>query len=424
MIEVVYTPKDNGKSNDVIRLPKNIKQIGDIKGSRKIYIEDYAINYIEEVHMQEADTEVGVLLGMAQKSGSDRYIFIKGAITVPNVFVSESEIAISENDWSYIYEIAGKYFPCQEIVGWFISIDGVNASILRTMKKTHADHFAGGEKALFVFDRQENSRYFCTYENNQLVRQNGYTIYYERNEEMQDYMVDMRNGKRIEVEVEDDSPRPAFRNIINDEERPVKNTGRKQAFVNYCANVAMVVLILFIGMYIMDGKKQSDKTTEAENNLSTITPVVKVDGDVYPTEMSSQKNSGNIEESTGNVESTGSAESTGGEIVGNSEADTQSTKTDAANSETSGSYITVNNNVNGETTAGTTETTAAKETATEAAKEASGTTYKEHVVAKGDSLLTISRKYYGDSSMVDEIMKLNGIEDMDKIYIGQKIKLP
>ena len=33
--------------------------------------------------------------------------------------------------------------------------------------------------------------------------------------------------------------------------------------------------------------------------------------------------------------------------------------------------------------------------------------YKEHTIEKGENLLYISKKYYGDSSMVKEIMKLN-----------------
>ena len=406
MIEVVYTPKDNGKNNDVIRLPKNIKQIGEIKDSRKIYIEDYAINFIEEAHTQEEGSVVGVLLGMAQKSGMERYIFIKGAVLIPNVFVSESEISIAENDWAYIYEIAGKYFPSQEIVGWFMSMDGVNASILRTMKKTHANQFAGGDKVLFVFDRQENSKYFCIYENNQLVRQSGFTIYYERNEDMQEYMVDMRNGKRIEIETESENSvqSPAYRNMMNETPETDKKSGRKQAFVNYCANVAMVVLILFIGMYVIDGKKENNSINVGEEGVTTITPVVKVDGDVYPTtEQESEM------ESSGEQPQT-EPESTVAETEKESTKETVNTA-NVTEAETTGSYMTVNTNVE--------NTTAATEAVTEAA-----VTYKEHTVKKGESLLTICRKYYGDTSKVEEIMALNGIKDMDKIYIGQIIKLP
>lgn len=409
MIEIVYTAKDNGRNNDVIRLPKNIKQIGDIKDSRKIYIEDYAINYIEEVHTEIGDTVVGVLLGMAQKSGSDRYVFIKGAITVPNVFVSESEISMSENDWSYVYEIAGKYFPSQEIVGWFISIDGVNASVLRTMKKAHADYFAGGEKVLFVFDRQENAKYFCTYENNQLVRQGGYTIYYERNEEMQDYMVDMRNGKRIEIEVEQEEVRPAFRNMVSEEKEPQRSGSRKQAFVNYCANVAMVVLILFVGMYVMDERNGNKEVNVTEGNTSTITQVVKVDGNVYPTETQTDVQSVADMQMETTSESNMFMESSAQQLE----------------ETTTGSYLTINTNDNRiQTQTQTQGQVEETQKETEAATQANVTSYEVHVVEKGESLLTISRKYYGDNSMIEEIMELNDIDDMDKIYIGQKIKLP
>ncbi len=50
--------------------------------------------------------------------------------------------------------------------------------------------------------------------------------------------------------------------------------------------------------------------------------------------------------------------------------------------------------------------------------------YKEHTLQKGENILYISKLYYGDNSMVKEIMELNDIEDMDKIYEGQVIKLP
>lgn len=419
MIEVVYTPNDNGNSNDVIRLPKNIKQVGDIRNSKKIYIEDYAINFIEEVHIDSDGRKIGVLLGRSQKSGSDRYIFIKGAVLVPDLFVSESEIHFGENDWSYIYETAGKYFPGQEIVGWFMSTEGVNASLLRTMKKVHADQFAGSEKTLFVYDRQENEKYFCIYENNQLVRQNGYIVYYERNEDMQEYMIDMRGGKSVEEEKCESQNRHqtnpmSYRSIVSkDEVRFQKESGR-QSIINYCANVAMVVLVLFVGMYIMDERNEDVKLGTQNNSItSTVTPIVKVDGDVYPTtaaETNQVDEFGSLGEGEMSMES----------ITETSPGVIRETTTAKVLEETSGTYITVNNNIE-ESTAQ--ETAATQENVEPQVTEAA-VTYKEHTVVRGESLLTISRRYYGDTSMVDEIMQLNGIEDMDKIYEGQIIKLP
>lgn len=47
-----------------------------------------------------------------------------------------------------------------------------------------------------------------------------------------------------------------------------------------------------------------------------------------------------------------------------------------------------------------------------------------YVVEKGDTLAIISRKMYGDITHVDAICRMNGIEDGDLIYVGQKLLLP
>lgn len=47
-----------------------------------------------------------------------------------------------------------------------------------------------------------------------------------------------------------------------------------------------------------------------------------------------------------------------------------------------------------------------------------------YVVEKGDTLATISRKAYGDLSHIEAICKMNGLEDGNLIFIGQKLLLP
>ena len=47
-----------------------------------------------------------------------------------------------------------------------------------------------------------------------------------------------------------------------------------------------------------------------------------------------------------------------------------------------------------------------------------------YIVKKGDSLVGISRKIYGTAAKARKICELNGIDDMDKIYAGQKLELP
>jgi len=52
------------------------------------------------------------------------------------------------------------------------------------------------------------------------------------------------------------------------------------------------------------------------------------------------------------------------------------------------------------------------------------TEIKEHVVKKGDSMSSITRTYYGDTSLIDELCKYNNISDPNKIIQGQVIKIP
>lgn len=47
-----------------------------------------------------------------------------------------------------------------------------------------------------------------------------------------------------------------------------------------------------------------------------------------------------------------------------------------------------------------------------------------YIVKKGDSLVGISKKIYGTAAKARKICQLNGIDDMDMIYAGQKLELP
>ena len=47
-----------------------------------------------------------------------------------------------------------------------------------------------------------------------------------------------------------------------------------------------------------------------------------------------------------------------------------------------------------------------------------------YIVKKGDTLATISKKKYGNTSQVDAICKINGLEDGNLIFVGQKLLLP
>ncbi|MCR5837239.1 MAG: hypothetical protein K6G88_12085 [Lachnospiraceae bacterium] len=61
MIEMIYNEKETDNSGE-IRVPKNIRQIGEPSHKRKIYIEDYVVNTIKKQNDGDETVKYGLLL--------------------------------------------------------------------------------------------------------------------------------------------------------------------------------------------------------------------------------------------------------------------------------------------------------------------------------------------------------------------------
>ena len=62
--------------------------------------------------------------------------------------------------------------------------------------------------------------------------------------------------------------------------------------------------------------------------------------------------------------------------------------------------------------------------ASEASAEAAVNRPASYTVQPGDTLIEISKKFYGSSQMVMQLKEVNGLDDINKIYIGQELTLP
>ena len=181
MIEMKY---DEEKNN--LKLPKNIRQVGKPGEKIKIYVEDYVITYINQIARESADQQrLAVLLGRLGKNKEDTVAFIDGAVEAKNVVVQEDQVVFTSEIWTQIYDEIGQYFHNTEIVGWFLTRPGKSLGINDQITKIHVDNFPGVDKALFIVDPLDNDEAFYIYDQGNLVRQDGYYIYYDRNEDMQ-----------------------------------------------------------------------------------------------------------------------------------------------------------------------------------------------------------------------------------------------
>lgn len=192
MIEMVYNGKES-KGQSEVRLPKNIRQIGDNNSKKKIYVEDYVMSNLKREPENEDDIKYGVLLGETKKVKGYSYIFVKGMAQVNDVI--ENSIIFNDEIWTNLYKDIKRYFDEFDIVGWFISVPYRVKDDMSGIKKIHLDNFAGNDKVCFLSDRTENEDGFFVYENANLNKQSGYYIYYEKNEKMKKYVREMEQNK-------------------------------------------------------------------------------------------------------------------------------------------------------------------------------------------------------------------------------------
>ena len=198
-MEQTYNHKTTDKKRTI---PKNIRQIGKIEDGLKIYVEDYVKTYMKQLSEEElSENPTAVLVGEYQRTQEERSVFIYGAIRLEQIWDAD-KIVFTEDTWTGVYEMIKKYFPEAEIAGWFVCGNDFRDDRAEMLKNTHLDNFAGKDKLLYLYDITEKEEQFYKYEEGTMIPIPGYFIYYEKNEEMQGYLVDHRPPKKAEIFVE------------------------------------------------------------------------------------------------------------------------------------------------------------------------------------------------------------------------------
>ena len=405
MIEVIYKEEtDNTKENaECVKLPNNVRQIGEIKGQKKIYMEDYVYTFLKKIARNPHGDEVAaILFGSCHWTSQGDYIFIRSALQIRDLELSPEHIRFDDKVWGQVYEDSKKYFPEQEIVGWFAGFPGFNMEITEEIRKTHLDHFAGNDKVLFLMEPGEMEEAFYVYENNQLVRMPGHFIYYEKNDPMQAYMIDRSENKSIEeTEHVPDRAVIDFRRAAREKkketteaekaEKAKKHPVRNRWLAGACCAAAMLAVGLpYLNQYqnveeaVQTGSQRVAVTSEAQKAVEEplLSPTVTDEPEESLTPVPTQGN-------------------------------TQESLNPQANQEASE-----------ESSIPTLQSSAEKEEKKEEQQAAADIKTITYTIQRGDTLTSICQKRYGTISRIDEICQLNGISPEDIIYAGGKLLLP
>lgn len=201
------------------KLPKNIRQIGEKEDWIRVYIEDYVHTYIQRLRgLEEGGIAGGVLLGKKQRINGVMHLFIRGAAVVDDPFWRDPGQTPGQ-----MRAESSVYFPELEICGFFVS-SRQNRNSEIDLVRIFETHFSSEYQVLFNVRDQEEEVF--SFSGHGLVKLAGYYIYYEKNEEMQSYIIRQESlramGRKTGEEIYEEPPIREVENPENSSKKPVK----------------------------------------------------------------------------------------------------------------------------------------------------------------------------------------------------------
>lgn len=426
--------------NPFPKLPKNIRQIGDSDQVVRFYMEDYVNTYLKRLYPTGKQTmRVGLLLGNVEYYDGTPYIFVDGAMEMEEVETDGEKIAFSDGAWKKAYQKIEEAFPKRTIQGWFLcGSPGSQLSPLNYWKQ-HGQYFAGKNQLMYLNHGLEGEEAIYITSDDGFYRLKGHCIYYERNQMMQDYMITRKDVRRVES--------GSHETVIKDF-RSRLSAKKEQATVQNRAVSAMGMLCGVLSVAVLAGGvvlvNNYTKMQRMESVLASVLPanvgswdeyqkqkdaeqefiIEEIAGRVFPTEAETGETGESFQAETMSSEAPDGAGETANQTqngTGQTTNQEQASTSESAASETSASAPQNLVGMDKESGQGDTIEELLPPIDYEAARSNGYTIYE---VGEGETLYGINWKTYGNLKHLDEICKLNNLEDVDKILAGQKLILP
>lgn len=398
------------------QIPKNVRQIGNVSDSPKIYVEDYVDTFFAQLsdkYRNDPQKPLGAfLIGDFQTYEGEDYVYIYGAIQMQELRVSGMEYLIDDETWKRAYEECKQFFEEGELIGWFVVRDDAEKAPGNSTVKLHKKSFPKKNTVFIICDPQEKEETYYVHKMNDLMEIGGHYTYYEKNPCMQDYMISSRkkNGA-VQTEVVEDKAAQNFRDLARKQGRRTRQ--KHQGNFVYAMSVGLVLVLVIMGVAMLNN---FNKIRKAQNQIEEVAGTINT---VKDSDNSGSSNEGN---NPNGGQADDSEKGTADENTGAEKSNSVSDK------KAEGDDGTSKNGTDGTASANSSQ---AKNSQSDEVVEASAVPSSStngsdgvYVVEKGDTLAIISKKMYGDVTHIDAICRMNGLSNGNLIYIGQKLLLP
>lgn len=402
------------------KLPKNIRQIGERDKVLKLYLEDYVNTYLKRLQpLKGSDLRVGLLLGSREMREDVPFVFVDGALEMDSVTQEGEKVAFTEDAWKKAYQEVEQMFPKRTVQGWFLcGSPGCSLSPLNYWRQ-HSQYFTGKNQLMYLNAGLEGEEAVYITSSDGFYKLRGYSVYYERNQMMQDYMIQQKDRGRAEDGVDDKAIQDFRRKMDERRYEITRHRNTVGLLSGLCSVLAITVLAGGVAMF-----NNYKKMHEMESVIASVVPagsvregiaavgdkllgadekgdagsagyvIEEAAADVYPTESPDQVTPETmVPESQWEEAKAGDGESSSGKAA-------EAGRTAEA------------------------ESLAAGQEEPSDSQPVSAANYQVYVVNPGETLYGICFKLYQNLGHLDEICRVNGLTDQNSIYAGQELLVP
>ena len=424
------------------KLPKNIRQIGERDTVLRLYVEDYVNTYLKRLKPGNGQNlRVGLLLGNREIHEDMPYVFVDGAMEMELLPQDGEKVVFTEEAWKKAYQQVETMFPRRTVQGWFLCAgEGVTLSPLNYWRQ-HSQYFTGKNQLMYLNSSLDGEEAVYITSSDGFYQLRGYSIYYERNQLMQDYMIARKDILREESKTDDRAIRDFRKKMDEHKTAAVQQRSTVNVLSGLCSVLAVMVLAGGVAMF-----NNYKKLHEMEQVVASVDPgavIREARGGVYRSEGESRETAMEVLPETmmpGNGSSGGETDALGnGSENGSGSGDSAGTEGTAALGQAdTGAGADTGTSQEGqpdqslgdgndpETASETTTAAGASSETTAASAQPANSTpsYKVYVVGEGETLYGICFKEYHNIRNLEEICRINSLTDENSIFAGQKLLLP
>ena len=365
-------------------LPKNVTQIGETDAKCKIYVEDYVVSYLKQLNAIAENKELTVALyGVRKEENEIEYLFLYGACKVN--FLQKETRHLSQAQQQEIEKNRKKYFKEYSFLAY------------RPLKGEMIEGFYVCDKGV--------SRYI-----------EGYLQFYEKNESMLAYMLEVRKETEPEtvdrVKYEEVKKRQEERRASHQELSTIRTGGPKAAGKKRGMSAAVLVVLCAAGLAATNGnltwKEIRDGSLQMLDKLLEWQQADAVEVGSIGNQVDTLVAEDRLADAILQENESGVLEN---ELQSNENASIHSDFTQPVTVDETDESQNFQENMS-------------DDSVQPQKQEQTGETQIRYTILPGDTLTAICIHNYGSDEKISEICELNRISDPDDIKVGEKIVLP